>query len=51
MGDGYWQFNWKTEKNYADTCHMLVVEFGDGVGSEFGNVVGSSTAKFAFRKQ
>ena len=27
IGDGYWQFNWKTPKNYADSCRAMYVEF------------------------
>jgi hypothetical protein len=26
-GDGYWQFNWKTPKTYADSCRAMYVEF------------------------
>jgi hypothetical protein len=29
-GDGYWQFNWKTPKNYADTCRSVYVELQGG---------------------
>ena len=28
-GDGNWQFNWKTPKDYANTCRVLVVQFFD----------------------
>jgi hypothetical protein len=27
LGDGYWQFNWKTPKNYAGKCRTMSVEF------------------------
>lgn len=26
-GDGYWQFNWKTPKDYANTCRAMYVVF------------------------
>ena len=26
-GDGYWQFNWKTPKGYANTCRAMYVTF------------------------
>jgi hypothetical protein len=42
VGDGYWQFNWKTPKDYADTCRVLGVEFNDGKVSP--------TANFTFHK-
>lgn len=29
-GDGYWQFNWKTPKNYANTCRSAYVLFQGG---------------------
>jgi hypothetical protein len=29
-GDGYWQFNWKTPKTYADSCRAMYVEFNSG---------------------
>jgi hypothetical protein len=29
-GDGYWQFNWKTPKNYAGSCRAMYVEFSNG---------------------
>jgi hypothetical protein len=34
-GDGYWQFNWKTPKEYAgpNSCRAMFVEFKGGVGS------------------
>jgi hypothetical protein len=33
IGDGYWQFNWKTPKTYADSCRAMYVEFNSGAGS------------------
>jgi hypothetical protein len=30
LGDGYWQFNWKTPKSYANTCRTMVLELKDG---------------------
>ena len=42
LGDGYWQFNWKTPKRYADTCRAMIVEFGSGELSP--------AATFKFRK-
>jgi hypothetical protein len=32
-GDGYWQFNWKTPKTYANTCHAAYVLFNSGATS------------------
>ena len=31
--DGYWQFNWKTPKSYANTCRAMYVEFQGGFKS------------------
>lgn len=42
LGDGYWQFNWKTPKNYSDTCRVMVIEFNSGALSP--------AAKFKFKK-
>jgi hypothetical protein len=38
-GDGYWQFNWKTPKEYAgpNSCRAMFVEFKGGVGSPVAN--------------
>jgi hypothetical protein len=30
LGDGYWQYNWKTPKTYASTCRSMYVEFNSG---------------------
>jgi uncharacterized delta-60 repeat protein len=29
LGDGNWQFNWKTSKAYAGQCRMMVLTLGD----------------------
>lgn len=41
-GDGYWQFNWKTDKVYANTCRAMYVEFNSGATSP--------VVKFQFKK-
>ena len=41
-GDGYWQFNWKTEKAYANSCRAMYVEFNSGATSPI--------VKFQFKK-
>jgi len=30
LGDGNWQFNWKTPKSYAGQCRTMSVNFSDG---------------------
>ena len=30
LGDGYWQYNWKTSSTYAGKCRTLVVTLKDG---------------------
>jgi hypothetical protein len=30
LGNGNWQFNWKTPKSYASTCRMMVLTLEDG---------------------
>jgi hypothetical protein len=42
LGDGYWQFNWKTPKTYADSCRAMYVEFNSGALSPI--------VKFKFKK-
>jgi hypothetical protein len=42
LGDGYWQFNWKTPKTYADKCRIMAIEFDSGALSP--------AAQFRFRK-
>jgi hypothetical protein len=31
LGDGYYQYNWKTPKSYKDSCKLLTIDIGDGV--------------------
>ncbi len=33
LGDGYWQFNWKTPKTYVNTCRAIYVQFQGGLQS------------------
>ena len=30
LGNGTWQFNWKTDKSWADTCRTAVLTLNDG---------------------
>ncbi len=30
LGNGNWQYNWKTSKGYANTCRMMVLTLADG---------------------
>ena len=30
LGDGYYQFNWKTPTNYASTCRSIGLDLGEG---------------------
>ena len=39
-GDGNWQYNWKTPKNWANQCRLMVVTLNDG---------STHTAKFRFK--
>jgi hypothetical protein len=41
LGDGDYQFNWKTPKTYANTCRILAVDLGEGA---------PRTADFRFTK-
>jgi hypothetical protein len=41
-GDGYWQFNWKTPKDYANSCRGMYVQFDSGATSP--------VVKFEFRR-
>jgi hypothetical protein len=34
LGDGYWQFNWKTDKAYAKKCRRMYIKLGDGQMSD-----------------
>jgi len=40
LGDGYWQFNWKTPKSYAGKCRVMVLALGDST---------THTANFTFK--
>ena len=31
LGNGNWQFNWKTPKSYSGTCKTMVLNLADGV--------------------
>jgi hypothetical protein len=31
LGDGYYQYNWKTPKSYKNSCKLLALDIGDGV--------------------
>ena len=33
IGDGYWQYNWKTPKTYAGQCRKAYIKFADGMTS------------------
>jgi hypothetical protein len=44
LGDGYWQFNWRTPRSYAGTCRVMSLNLADGPGTLLGR-----TAKFQFR--
>lgn len=37
LGDGYWQFNWKTLKGYANSCYAIHVQFTGGLESPVAN--------------
>ncbi|QLC73626.1 hypothetical protein LPB260_23135 [Pseudomonas sp. LPB0260] len=41
-GDGYWQFNWKTPKDYASKCRVLYMQYNSGATSP--------VVKFEFKK-
>jgi hypothetical protein len=41
LGDGNYQFNWKTPKSYAGSCKTLKLDVDDGV---------EHTAEFRFTK-
>ncbi len=43
LGDGYYQWNWKTPSTYARSCKTLTLDLGEGAGSEH-------LALFQFRK-
>ncbi len=31
LGDGYYQYNWKTPRTYKGSCKLLLLDLGDGV--------------------
>jgi hypothetical protein len=33
LGDGYWQFNWKTPKTFAGQCRVLILNLADTGGA------------------
>lgn len=44
LGDGYWQFNWKTSKSFAGTCRTLSINLADQSG-----VSSTRTVQFLFK--
>jgi hypothetical protein len=40
LGDGNWQYNWKTSKDYKGKCRMLTLSLKDGT---------QHTAEFKFK--
>ena len=44
LGDGYWQFNWKTPKSYAGQCRIMRLNLADQEG-----IPSTRTAKFQFK--
>ena len=34
LGNGFYQFNWKTPKTYANSCKTLKLNLGEGFGFE-----------------
>jgi hypothetical protein len=45
LGDGYYQFNWKTPVGYAGTCKSIALTFGSG-----GGYTEKPSAFFTFKK-
>lgn len=41
LGDGNWHYNWKTPKDYANQCRVMVLTLKDGSGH---------SAQFTFRR-
>jgi hypothetical protein len=41
LGNGYWQFNWSTQKNFASECQLFTIDFGNGE---------SETVRFQFSR-
>jgi len=44
LGNGNWQFNWKTPKTYAGSCRVISLNLSDGSGTSLGR-----TATFQFK--
>ena len=44
LGDGYWQFNWKTPSSYAGKCRVMTLGLADGPGT-----ASTRTASFQFQ--
>jgi hypothetical protein len=44
LGDGYWQFNWKTPKSYASKCRVMTLNLADSPGTAT-----NRTANFQFQ--
>ncbi len=34
LGNGYYQFNWKTPKSYANSCKTMILDLGEGIVHE-----------------
>jgi hypothetical protein len=45
LGDGYWQYNWKTVNSWANTCRELTLTVRDGLGGFL-----TRSAHFQFKK-
>jgi hypothetical protein len=43
LGDGYYQFNWRTPTKYANTSKTMHLDIGEGEGNEH-------TALFQFKR-
>jgi hypothetical protein len=46
LGNGYWQYNWKTSSGYANTCRTMVLT----ISSDSGTATTQYTANFKFKK-
>jgi sugar lactone lactonase YvrE len=44
LGDGNWQFNWKTQKSYAGQCRIMRLNLADQEG-----ITSTRTAEFQFK--
>ncbi|HEX2992637.1 MAG TPA: PxKF domain-containing protein [Anaerolineales bacterium] len=42
LGDGYYQWNWKTSRSYANSCKLVSLDLGEGAGN-------GHTALFQFK--